>query len=255
MISIFLFQPPERPPKKLHLLKKVSKSTKPGRLAFWEMLFFRSRVALVRFQTSRLDESSCWLLDRLPPTFVRETLWSWTRALPPNQSLLNSFAHSSTRRPLPGVSFTLHSLDPTPGIPTYHAGLLPPVWLSFTTVDISPKGNLHPSPRQPQTRANHFRVTNAPPALGCRAIGQFSAHAFMLAAKIAAFDFARCWCTCTHRARFEFRPKPARRIYRVFGLSCQLLHLHASLNGPLSWSSQELTHPFPYIFLPFASLA
>ena len=114
MISIFVFQPPERPPKKLHLLKKVSKSTKPGRLAFWEMLFFRSRAALVRFQTSRLDESSCWLLDRLPPTFVRETLWSWTRALPPNQSLLNSFAHSSTRRPLPGVSFTLHSLDPTP---------------------------------------------------------------------------------------------------------------------------------------------
>ena len=114
MISIFVFQPPERPPKKLHLLKKVSKSTKPSGLAFWEMLFFRMRVALVRFQTSRLDESSCWLLDRLPPTFVRETLWSWTRALPPNQSLLNSFAHSSTTRPPPGVPFTLHSLDPTP---------------------------------------------------------------------------------------------------------------------------------------------
>ena len=42
----------------------------------------------------------------------------------------------------------------------------------------------------------HVLITSGlqtrPAAMGCRAIGQFSGHAFMLAAKIAAFDFARC---------------------------------------------------------------
>ena len=65
------------------------------------------------------------------------------------------------------------------------------------TVDIlhPPIGTLHCkvcSGSEPQTRANDFRVTNLPSAMGSCAIGQFRAHAFMLKAKSAAFDFARC---------------------------------------------------------------
>ena len=84
--------------------------------------------------------------------------------------------------------------------------------------------------------------------MGSCAIGQFSAHAFMLAlAKIAAFDFARCTAIVALNSAHNHQPQ---RIYCVLGLSYQLLHLLPPyICSPLASAPRLHMSPFHLLLL------